>query len=161
MCINFLSGSTDKELCHHDPLYYNTIKSTDPYYTINEQDMMSKFPENIGIPSSSSEFWSDITKVPTERPFLPNLLESCCQEMEKKGFKLFDGYQNVDITTKTSSGLGSQSHGLCASRSNILKSPPTPCKGRSFHTGPTDLCKLLPKYMTITWKLNQLFLIVS
>ena len=57
----------------------------------------------------------------------------------KKGLKLLDGYQNVDCsinnTTKTSSGLGNQSHGLCASRRNILKSPPTPCEGRSFHAG--------------------------
>ena len=135
MCINFLSGSTDKELCHHDPLYYNTIKSTDPYYTINERDMMSNFPKNICIPSSSNVFWSDVTEVPTERPFSPNLLESCRQEMGKKGFKLFDGYQNVDNTTKMSSGLGSQSHGQCASQSNTLKSPPTPCKGRSFYAG--------------------------
>ena len=89
MCINFLSGSTDKELCHHDTIYFNTIESTDPYYTINEQDMMSNFPKNSGIPSSSSEFWSDITKVPTERPFSPNLLESCCQEMEKKIMNIY------------------------------------------------------------------------
>ena len=53
--------------------------------------------------------------------------------------KLFDGYQNVDCvinnTIGTSSGLGNQRYGLCASQSNILKSPPTPCKGRSFHAG--------------------------
>ena len=139
MCINFLSGSTDKELCHHDTIYYNTIESTDPYYTINEHDMISNFQENICIPSSINEFWSDVTTVPTGRPFSPNLLESCRQEMEKKGLKLFDGYQNgdcaIDNTTGMSSELGNQTHGLCASRSNKLNSPPTPCNGRSFQTG--------------------------
>ena len=139
MCINFLSGSTDKELCHHDPLYYNTIKSTDPYYTINEHYMISNyFQENISIPSSSSEFWPDVTKVPPQRLFSPNLLESCRQEKEKKGLKLFNGYQNVECAnnnaTRASSGLRNQSHGLCASRNNRLKSPPTPCKGHSFQT---------------------------
>ena len=139
MCINLLSGSTDKELCHHDPLYYNVIESTDPYYTINEHDMISDFQQNICIPSSSEEFWSGVAKVPAERPFSPNLLESCRKEMEKRGLKLFDGYQNVDCainnTTRTSSGLGNQTRGLCASRSYMLKSPPTPCKGRSFEAG--------------------------
>ena len=139
MCINFLSGSTDKELRHHDPLYYNVIESTDPYYTINEHDMISNFQQNISIPSSSNEFWSDVRKVRAERPFSPNLLESCRKEMKKRGLKLFDGYQNghcaINNTTRTSSGLGNQRYGLCASQSNILKSPPTPCKGRSFHAG--------------------------
>ena len=59
--------------------------------------------------------------------------------LEKKGLKLFNSYQNAECainnTTKTSSGLRNQSHGLCASQSNILNSPPTPCKGHSFQTG--------------------------
>ena len=139
MCINVLSGLTDKELCHHDPLYYNVIESTDPYYTINEHDMISNFQEYICIPSSSNEFRSDVRKVRAERPFSPNLLESCRKEMKKRGLKLFDGYQNVDCAinnpTRTSSGLGNQRYGLCASQSNRLKSPPTPCKGRSMQTG--------------------------
>ena len=81
MCINVLSGLTDKELCHHDPLYYNVIESTDPNYTINEHDMISNFQEYICIPSSRKNFWPDVTTVPTERPFSPNLLE-------KKGLEI-------------------------------------------------------------------------
>ena len=52
--------------------------------------------QDIRLPSPGEDTWSNNTSL--QLPASPNLLESCCLEMEKNGLKFFGRYPNEAIT---------------------------------------------------------------
>ena len=96
--------------------------------------MMGNLHQNMCFSSPDQNTWSEDT---LKRPPSPSLLQSCYQEMEKKGLGLYSHYQNfpaVSDETKTSAScLESRNHGHLTNKNDVPESPPIPC-GRQVTT---------------------------
>ena len=127
----------------NDTLDYEGIDPTNPYSssdycTIDESNMIRNFQQDICSASSDKDSWSDgaLAKFP-QRPASPNLLESCYQEMEKKGLRFFGVNQNVEqaINKCSKTRMDPLSVNQCCwsatNKSFLWGSPPTPCKHSS------------------------------
>ena len=124
-------------------LDYDAIESTDPYsdyHTIDESKMIRNFNQNsVCLPSPSDDCWSGdaLTTALPQRPSSPNLLESCYQEMEKKGLTFFNRSQNDEqsVTNRTRMAIqsGYQKFGSAraTNKGSSPQSPPSPCRNFS------------------------------
>ena len=85
--------------------------------------MMTNFQQNISSSTSDQDSWLDfdVRRSPCH-PRSPNLLDSCCKELERKGLTFFDSYKYVDAA-------------IC-NKTHVSRSPPTPCRGSFTHTRP-------------------------
>ena len=83
--------------------------------------MMTNFQQNISLPTSGEDFRLDfgVRRSPW-RPTSPNLLDSCCKELERKGLKFFDNYKYADAAIYN--------------KTHMPRSPPTQCRGFFTHT---------------------------
>ena len=83
--------------------------------------MMTNFQQNVSLPTSGEDSWLDfdVRRSPW-RPRSPNLLDSCCKELERKGLKFFGSYKYVDA------GIYNKTH--------MPRSPPTACRDFFTHT---------------------------
>ena len=93
--------------------------------------MMSNFYQNVCFSSPYIDTWSEDT---LKLPPSTSLLESCCQEMERKGLSLFPHYQNfpaVRHKNQTSDlCLESWNHS-CSKNMSIIPQPlPISCGGQ-------------------------------
>ena len=133
--MHLLEYESQEDKYGHHSVNYEVIKSEDPYQlysTINECDMMSNFYQNICLSSPESDTWSEDT---LKRPSSPSLLQSCYQEMEKKGLGVFQHHQQnfpaSSVKTKISlSNIENWNHGRANSKSKMSESPPIPCSGQ-------------------------------
>ena len=83
--------------------------------------MMTNFQQNVSLPTSGEDSWLDfdVRRSPW-RPRSPNLLDSCCKELERKGLTFFGSYKYVDAAIYN--------------KNHMPRSPPTPCRGFFTHT---------------------------
>ena len=112
---------------------------------------MGNLHQNMCLSSPDQNTWSEET---LKRPPSPSLLQSCYQEMERKGLGLYSRYQNFpaasDATKTSASCLESRNHRPPTNKNDVPDSPPIPCVGRSL---------LLLRYTTVTFKRDLKFLI--
>ena len=111
---------------------YDVIEPSDPYQlysTINECDMMRNFHQYMHLSSPESDTWSEDTLM---RPSSPSLLQSCIQEMEKKGLGLFPHYQNFPVVSDNPKAPSSRKsiYESATNTDNLPESPPIPCGGQ-------------------------------
>ena len=96
--------------------------------------------QDICLPSPERDTWSDNASL--QLPASPNLLNSCCLEMEKKGLRFFGSYPNEAITVDNRTIMLPESTILsCGSATNkgsISQSPPKPYR-HSAKTGDRGL----------------------
>ena len=108
--------------------------------------MMSNSYQNVCLSSPESDTWSEETlKLPPPM----SLLESCCQEMEKKGLRLFPRYQNFPaVSHKTQapeSCLESWNHGHSTNMKNMQEFPPILCVGQFTTSAEVHSINLIDK----------------